>query len=135
MVRLGATGNHGAVRKIGKPLPPNKLEPYTPSVFGLDQAQRDCRFEMIRIVRKVDAVAENPQVAVDPTRNDQYLSPIISKKLIPFLEKVDPVAMREWIDELGKEVDELKAEASTRKTELEAAQKESKELSAKLKTA
>ncbi|KAK4694378.1 hypothetical protein P7C71_g3198, partial [Lecanoromycetidae sp. Uapishka_2] len=36
-----------------EPLKPNKLVPYKASVYGLDQAKRDCRFEMIKIVREV----------------------------------------------------------------------------------
>ena len=36
-----------------EPLEPNKIVPYKASVFGLDQAKRDCRFEMIKIVREV----------------------------------------------------------------------------------
>lgn len=36
-----------------KLLEPNKLVPYRPNVYGLDQARRDCRFEMIKIVREV----------------------------------------------------------------------------------
>ncbi|KAL6362826.1 hypothetical protein LRP88_04137 [Fusarium phalaenopsidis] len=87
-------------RKIEKPLPPNKLLPYAATVYGLDKAQRECRFEMIKIVREVDAVAEDPQVAVDPTRNNQYLSPIIFRQLILHVTKVDPVAMQKKIEEL-----------------------------------
>ena len=36
------------------PLPPNNLVPYKPTKFGLDKARRDCRFEMIKIVREVN---------------------------------------------------------------------------------
>lgn len=35
------------------PLPPNNLEPYSDDIFGLDKARRDCRFEMIKIVKEV----------------------------------------------------------------------------------
>ncbi|KKY14619.1 hypothetical protein UCRPC4_g06666 [Phaeomoniella chlamydospora] len=35
-----------------KPLPPNKVAAYDPDIFGLDKAKRDCRFEMIKIVRE-----------------------------------------------------------------------------------
>jgi len=35
------------------PLSPNSLKFYKPTVFGLDKARRDCRFEMIKIVREV----------------------------------------------------------------------------------
>ncbi|KAJ3545184.1 hypothetical protein NM208_g2634 [Fusarium decemcellulare] len=100
LVRYDSSQNKKDHRKISKPLPPNQLITYPASVYGLDQAQRDCRFEMIKIVREVDAVTEDPQVAVDPTRNNQFLSPIIFRQLIPYAEKVDPVAMRKKIDEL-----------------------------------
>lgn len=35
------------------PMPPNELVPYKGTIFGLDKARRDCRFEMIKIVREV----------------------------------------------------------------------------------
>jgi hypothetical protein len=35
------------------PMPPNALQPYTADLYGLDHAKRDCRFEMIKIVREV----------------------------------------------------------------------------------
>lgn len=38
---------------VEKPLPPNKLVPYKGDLFELDKARRDCRFEMIKIVREV----------------------------------------------------------------------------------
>lgn len=38
------------------PLPPNALVAYTADLFGLDQAKRDCRLEMIKIVREVTFV-------------------------------------------------------------------------------
>ena len=55
------TGNEAALVKTKQTnktvenelLEPNKLVPYRPNVFGLDQARRDCRFEMIKIVREV----------------------------------------------------------------------------------
>jgi hypothetical protein len=42
-----------ALDVIEKPLPANKVAPYDPDVFGLEVAARDCRFEMIKIVREV----------------------------------------------------------------------------------
>ena len=36
-----------------EPIPPNAVVPYKASVFRLDHAKRDCRFEMIKIVREV----------------------------------------------------------------------------------
>lgn len=38
---------------LESPLPPNALVPYMADLFGLDRAKRDCRLEMIKIVREV----------------------------------------------------------------------------------
>ncbi|KAF8212688.1 hypothetical protein K438DRAFT_1662231 [Mycena galopus ATCC 62051] len=65
------------------PIPPNDLVPYKGTQFGLDKARRDCRFEMIKIVREVDAVAVDPKVACDPSRTWQYLSPTVFRMLLP----------------------------------------------------
>ncbi|KAJ7822770.1 hypothetical protein B0H13DRAFT_1659452 [Mycena leptocephala] len=65
------------------PLPPNVLTPYPANIFGLDKARRDCRFEMIKIVKEVDAVAQDPKVAIDPSRTWQYISPAIFRLLLP----------------------------------------------------
>ena len=35
------------------PMPPNNLKAYPADLYGLDHAKRDCRFEMIKIVREV----------------------------------------------------------------------------------
>jgi hypothetical protein len=35
------------------PMPPNNLVLYKANQFGLDTARRDCRFEMVKIVREV----------------------------------------------------------------------------------
>ncbi|KDQ06256.1 hypothetical protein BOTBODRAFT_121779 [Botryobasidium botryosum FD-172 SS1] len=67
----------------GCPLPPNDLAPYKPTIFGLDKARRDCRFEMIKIVKEVDAVADDPKIAIDPDRSFQYLSPATFRMLLP----------------------------------------------------
>ncbi|CAK5267431.1 unnamed protein product [Mycena citricolor] len=71
-----------------EPLPPNDLNPYTYTTFSLDKARRDCRFEMIKIVREVDAVAADPKVACDPDRSWQYLSPAVFRILLPDFAKV-----------------------------------------------
>lgn len=42
-----------ALAPIEKPLPSNKVQLYGPDIFGLELASRDCRFEMIKIVREV----------------------------------------------------------------------------------
>ncbi|KAF7352090.1 hypothetical protein MVEN_01171800 [Mycena venus] len=74
------------------PMPPNNLVPYDGDQFGLDQARRDCRFEMIKIVKEVDTVAVDPRVACDPSRTWQYLSPVVFRMLLPF--EIRPVGAR-----------------------------------------
>ncbi|KAI0340777.1 hypothetical protein BDW22DRAFT_1359593 [Trametopsis cervina] len=83
---------------LAKPMPPNEIVPYEPTIFGLEKAQRDCRFEMIKIVREVDAVADDPQIACDPERTWEYLSPSIFRMLLPTvqsLEKEKPAPLPE----------------------------------------
>ena len=77
-------------------------EPYEPTLSSLEVARLDCRFQMIRIVKEVhrlfvvlvwnfidtnvlqvDAVAEEPKVAIDSDRVGQFLSPILFKQLLP----------------------------------------------------
>ncbi|KAF7358356.1 hypothetical protein MVEN_00885600 [Mycena venus] len=70
------------------PLPPNAFTPYPANIFGLDKARRDCRFEMIKIAKEIDAVAHDPEVAIDPSRTWQYLSPAIFR-LLPSVQNID----------------------------------------------
>ena len=46
-------GHSQALKPIEKPLPANAVALYDPDIFGLETAARDCRFEMIKIVREV----------------------------------------------------------------------------------
>ncbi|KAF7349013.1 hypothetical protein MVEN_01422400 [Mycena venus] len=91
----GSTATAGQVVKAGPrepveaPLPPNALRPYPATIFGLDKARRDCRFEMIKIVKEVDAVAYDPKVAIDPSRTWQYLSPAVFRLLLPSVHNID----------------------------------------------
>lgn len=43
------------------PMPPNDLVPYEADIFGLEDARRDCRFEMIKIVREVGSAPFSEQ--------------------------------------------------------------------------
>jgi hypothetical protein len=45
---------------VEKPLKPTKLVPYKGDFFDLDKARRDCRFEMIKIVREVMCLCFSP---------------------------------------------------------------------------
>ncbi|KAK2593759.1 hypothetical protein QQS21_008520 [Conoideocrella luteorostrata] len=66
------------------PMPPNKLIAYAADLFGLDQAKQDCRFEMIKIVKEVNAVSLDPKVATDSSRLWQYVAPSIFERLVPY---------------------------------------------------
>jgi hypothetical protein len=81
LIEIAAPG--ASKKHIQAPIAPNPLVPYKPSIFGLDKARRDCRFEMIKIVKEVDEVAINPKAAIDPTRTWQYMSPAIFRLLLP----------------------------------------------------
>lgn len=70
------------------PVQPNPMEPYEPTVFGLEKARQHCRNEMIKIVQEVDAIALDPTVALDSSRCWQYVHPAIFKLLLP----VSPIA-------------------------------------------
>ncbi|KAK7454045.1 hypothetical protein VKT23_011558 [Stygiomarasmius scandens] len=65
------------------PIPPNDLVPYKANIFGMEKARKDCRLEMVNIVREINAVAEDPKVAGDPSRTWQYLGPSIFRTLLP----------------------------------------------------
>ena len=72
---------------LSGPLPPNEMKLYSADEIGIDEAKRACRLEMIKIVREVDEVTDNPKVATDPLRNWRYLSPHIFRMLLPIVEK------------------------------------------------
>jgi len=62
--------------------PPRNLQPYTASLFALDNARQAIRAEMIAIIKEVDDVMLDPAVALDTSRK-AYLSPIAFKLLLP----------------------------------------------------
>ena len=80
---LQKSGGYGGGIGLEEPLPPTKVDAYAADAFGLDDAARDCRFEMIKIVREVNEVTDNPRVATDPSRNWRYLSPHVFRLLLP----------------------------------------------------
>ncbi|KAI6780910.1 uncharacterized protein J7T54_007390 [Emericellopsis cladophorae] len=57
--------------------------PYSPTILGLDKARRHCRNEMIKIVTEVDLVTTHPDYALDPSREDRFVSPRIFTQLLP----------------------------------------------------
>ncbi|KAK6354949.1 hypothetical protein TWF696_004077 [Orbilia brochopaga] len=114
-------------KPIEKPLPNNKVELYDPDIFGLEVAARDCRFEMIKIVREVDAVTRDPKVACDPYRISQYLSPSIFRMLLPTPDQERLPTIDEW--------KATKTNLEKQKSDVEARQKEIDNLKKKLEAA
>ncbi|CAI7660111.1 unnamed protein product [Penicillium glandicola] len=102
---------------VEEPLPPTELVPYKGDFFALDTARRDCRFEMIKIVREVNEVTVNPQISTDPNRNWRYLSPNIFKLLVP---SAGPLGKTKSKAELEKEKQELENQLKNAKGENEA---------------
>ncbi|GAO18648.1 uncharacterized protein UV8b_03395 [Ustilaginoidea virens] len=68
--------------------PDNAGVPYEPDDHGLEKARKDCRLEMIKIVKEVDAVIENPSLALDNSRDAGFLNPSIFRKLLPIVTPV-----------------------------------------------
>ncbi|KAI0142772.1 hypothetical protein GGR57DRAFT_377714 [Xylariaceae sp. FL1272] len=69
--------------ELRAPNNPNPVEVYAPTLLGLERARQHCRIEMIKIVQEVDAVAADPQIAVDATRAYVFLPPVVFKMLVP----------------------------------------------------
>ncbi|EGX45522.1 hypothetical protein AOL_s00169g128 [Orbilia oligospora ATCC 24927] len=115
---LVAGGSRGVTKSIEKPLPNNKIELYDPDIFGLEVAARDCRFEMIKIVKEVDAVTRDPKVACDPYRTSQYLSPSIFRMLLPTPYK-DRLPTRDEWDSTNKELSKQKKDAEDRQKHID----------------
>ncbi|KAJ7132377.1 hypothetical protein C8R44DRAFT_773925 [Mycena epipterygia] len=131
-------------------MPHNNLVPYGCSVLGLDNAMRDCRLEMVKIVREMDKVAEDPKVACDPMRACRYLSPIVFRMLLPTVknlhkERAAQLAMEEAknaADAQTKAQEQLRVELASLQRKLDeseqhrrAAESSKKELEDKLREA
>ncbi|OCK80670.1 hypothetical protein K432DRAFT_416534 [Lepidopterella palustris CBS 459.81] len=137
-----ASGAYSEVT-LEEPLPPNEVKPYPADLFGLDKARRDCRFEMIKIVREVNEVAADPKVATDPYRNWRYLSPNVFRRLLPTSKLVAEAKKEEDIEKLKTDlaasvrdaansmnkVKEVTNEAETLKKQLSDREEEQKRIS------
>ncbi|KAE8323661.1 hypothetical protein BDV39DRAFT_208643 [Aspergillus sergii] len=92
---------------------------YAGTLVGLEKARRDCRSQMIRIVKEVDAVAEDPNVATDFNRVGIYLSSLLFRQLLPIPEpRPTEEEIREEtqsIQALERDVKELKQEVAKTK--------------------
>ncbi|KAG4255468.1 hypothetical protein FPRO04_04000 [Fusarium proliferatum] len=91
-------------RTLEEPLLPNRLEAYAGDLFGLDLAKRDCRLEMIKIVKEVAEVTRDPQVAADPFRVCRYVAPSIFRRLVPADRPIDPPMSKKESEQLKKNV-------------------------------
>lgn len=78
-------GTHTASSQSSKNFeyPDNIGIPYEPDEFGLEKARKDCRLEMLKIVKEVDEVIANPMLALDPERDLQYTNPTFFRRLLP----------------------------------------------------
>ncbi|CVL12395.1 uncharacterized protein FPRN_03601 [Fusarium proliferatum] len=91
-------------RTLEEPLLPNRLEAYAGDLFGLDLAKRDCRLEMIKIVKEVSEVTRDPQVAADPFRVCRYVAPSIFRRLVPADRPIDPPISKKESEQLKQNV-------------------------------
>lgn len=92
------------------PLKPNPLKPYPASLIGLDTARSDCRWEMLKIAKEVDAVTNDPQVALDPGRTWQYLNPFFFRQLLPQTSPLPPYSEKYVKDNFINKIDALTSE-------------------------
>ncbi|EXL96786.1 hypothetical protein ACKRZS_005818 [Fusarium odoratissimum] len=84
-------GTHTASSQSSKNFeyPDNIGIPYEPDEFGLEKARKDCRLEMLKIVKEVDEVIANPMLALDPERDLQYTNPTFFRRLLPTVTKIE----------------------------------------------
>lgn len=106
-------------KRFEPPLKPNALVLYPPTVLGFDRARRDCRWEMIKIVKEVDAVTNDPNVAIDPNRIWQYLHPTVFRQLLPSPDPPLPPYTPEWVAQEKKSLQDLADAANKRAAEAE----------------
>ncbi|RAH86853.1 hypothetical protein BO86DRAFT_394649 [Aspergillus japonicus CBS 114.51] len=59
---------------------------FPPTIKGLDLARRACRFQMVKIVKEVDAIETKPDLAADETREEAYQSPIVFRERLPLVK-------------------------------------------------
>lgn len=63
---------------------------FQPTFAGLIQARKICRFEMTKIVREVDLVANDPTLACSPARDMYFLHPLVFEQLLPLVRALSP---------------------------------------------
>ncbi|KAF7317738.1 hypothetical protein MKEN_00861600 [Mycena kentingensis (nom. inval.)] len=77
----------------------NALEPYSPSIVGLDHAKRDCEREMRRIVYEIDLVKKDPATAAVENLDSRwwaYLSPTMFRMLLPTTTAKENTPRTDW---------------------------------------
>ncbi|KAJ6580932.1 hypothetical protein B0H19DRAFT_1060628 [Mycena capillaripes] len=117
------------------PMPPNDCVPYKGNIFGLDKARLACRLEMIKIVREVDAVAEDPEIACDPSRASPYLNPAVFRMLLPTVTNLGKKVAEELAAAEAKQAAEAQMKAQEQlRTDLMTSQKKLEELEQQRRT-
>lgn len=56
---------------------------FKPDFSGLVDARKVCRCEMAKIVNEVDLITKHPKLALDTSRDDYFLEPLIYRQLLP----------------------------------------------------
>ncbi|OQE13686.1 hypothetical protein PENFLA_c044G03126 [Penicillium flavigenum] len=109
LTNAGRAGDPKAVKVTTEDFAHIPAEAYKPNLFSLEKARLHCRLQMVRIVKEVDAVAEDPHVAVDPYRVGQFLNPLIFRQLLPGIElrpsEQEVKNMREQIADFKSRID------------------------------
>ncbi|KAK0760790.1 hypothetical protein N5P37_005726 [Trichoderma harzianum] len=69
--------------------------PFPATIKGLDLARRACRFQMVKIVKEIDAIEERPDYAADEKRPEAIQSTIIFRERLPTVKEKEKVPYRE----------------------------------------
>ncbi|KAL7815141.1 hypothetical protein V8C26DRAFT_402544 [Trichoderma gracile] len=66
-------------------------KPFKATIKGLDLARRACRFQMVKIVKEVDAIEEHADYAADEKRPEPIQSTIIFRERLPGVKDMEKV--------------------------------------------
>jgi hypothetical protein len=72
-----------AISTVKSPADTFRYKVFSPSFAGLILARKICRFEMSKIVKEVDLIANYPKLASQTGRDAYFLNPLIFKQLLP----------------------------------------------------
>ncbi|EXJ61989.1 hypothetical protein A1O7_02421 [Cladophialophora yegresii CBS 114405] len=65
------------------PAPGAKIDPFEPTIAGLDAALKCCRQLMVKIVTENDQITRDPKLAIDSKRSTPYIRPQTFRLLLP----------------------------------------------------